>query len=384
MHGIHPKFKLANEHKIVHIKDVGNKEVQVSSFEGEMHFGDIKCPDHSEEICCLYCQNCNFGKLKSKNEMDEEKESCMKIELKIGKKYSTNLLSIMRVKHSIDGSIWVYSPSDDDHKTGSLQKLKLIENTLHEISKYELVVHDMTITPLNDILLCTDNDKIEGIDNKTGQLRNTKYNACLNAGCLVPSAICMKGNTIIFSAVNTDYPAHGRRVVIRLNKNGKQEHLHEYWGNGKPIFSFPLFLQCSNDKDNIFVVDGLSGEPLSAFRIILILGTEKIDKYVGHSSINSFDQKFCPTDIQVAPSNNIIVNDFNTDTLHILNPSGQLSAYVSLSDMGIQNSFSLCCTSTQLFIGCHPVQENECESIQENTNIAKLCELNIEGCSHFV
>ncbi|XP_052087432.1 E3 ubiquitin-protein ligase TRIM33-like [Mytilus californianus] len=273
---IHPKFKLANEHKIVNIKDVGHKEVQIRSCEEEIYFGNIKCTEHSEETCCLYCkvcdklicmqcvtkthkshifeeisngysirkenlkkhaitlkeqdktltndieklikikeedklqsgqvkkeittheksvkdeveqytkslideldtkwgsrqtaidkeidrvnelkikiqqkvkksedvmnikevtdffqkteeiknyikedvqisplekdsipsfisgklcQNCNFGNLKSKNEMDEEKKSSMKIELKIGKKYSTNLLSIMRVKHSID------------------------------------------------------------------------------------------------------------------------------------------------------------------------------------------------------------------------------------------------------------------------------------------
>ncbi|CAC5386593.1 unnamed protein product [Mytilus coruscus] len=56
---IHPKFKLANEHKIVHIKDVGHKEVQVSSFEEEIHFGDIKCTDHSNQTCCMYCKLCD-------------------------------------------------------------------------------------------------------------------------------------------------------------------------------------------------------------------------------------------------------------------------------------------------------------------------------------
>lgn len=194
----------------------------------------------------------------------------------------------------------------------------------------------------------------------------------------------MKGNKIFVGAVNSDYPAHGRRVVIRMNKNGKQEDLHEYRGNFHPIFSFPLALACSNDKENIFVVDGLMGESSSAFRIILIFGTEKIEKYEGHSSINTFEQKFCPSAIQTAPSNNIIVNDVSTNTLHILSPSGQLSAYVSLSDMGIQNSISLCCTSTQLFIGEDFFQEDGCGSNQENMNMAKLYELNIEGCSHLV
>ncbi|CAG2226345.1 unnamed protein product [Mytilus edulis] len=324
----------------------------------------------------------DFGKLKAKNEMsemDEENESGMKIKLNMGNEYSTDLINILRVTHSSDGSIWLYSPLDDDHNTGSLRKVELIENTLHEISKYELIAHDMTVTPSNDILLSTNDVKIKRIGNKTGQLMNTKY----TAGSLVPSAICMKGNTILFSAVNRDYPVHGRRVVIRMNRNGKQERLHEYWGNGEPIFSFPLSLACSNDKENIFVVDGLSGHRESAFRIIFFLGTETIEIYKGHSSVNSFDQQFCPTDIQAAPSNNIIVNDFSTNTLQILNPSGQLSAYVSLNEMGIQNSYSLCCTSKQLFIGCITDEENECEQNQEQI-MAKLYELNIEGCSHLV
>lgn len=223
-------------------------------------------------------------------------------------------------------------------------------------------------------------NKIKRIDNKTGQLRNTKY----NTQSLLPTAICMKGNTICVGAVNSDYPAHGRRVVIRMNNRGIQENLHEFWGNGDPIFSFPYSLACSNDKENIFVVDGLSSHSTSTFRVMLIFGTEKIEKYEGHSSINSFEQKFCPSDIQTAPPNNIIVNDVSTNTLHILSPSGHLSVYVSLSEMGIQNSLSLCCTSTQLFIGCDSVQEIGCESNQEKTNMAKLYELNIEGCSHLV
>ncbi|CAC5386594.1 unnamed protein product [Mytilus coruscus] len=240
----------------------------------------------------------------------------------------------------------------------------------------------MAVSQWNDILLCTNDNRIKGIDERTDRLRNCKLD--VGVGYLIPSAICSKGFLTVVGAINNDYPKHGKRVVIKMNEKGQHEHVTEYDTNGQPIFTYPLSVACINDMQNVFVIDGLSHDTYSAFRLVILLGTDKIAYYDGHSTLNnSFDKKFCPIAIQAAPSNNIIVNDISTNALHILSPSG-LSAYVSLSDLGIQCSFSLCCTSTQLFIGCRSVQGNGYDSNQESKDMAKLYELNIEGCSYLV
>ena len=553
---IHPKFKLANEHKIVHIKDIENKEVQVRNYENEIHFGDIKCTDHSDQTCCMYCKSCdklvcvqcvikthkshvfeeissgyslkrenlrkhtfiwkkqaeiltneiekleniqednkiqykevnekiithekavkdevekftksvkdgldtkwdliqvgteteidrvkerkmniqermkkaedlmnikdgnkffkdikdmeislkdgfqytapnkyvkeilptfvpgmfiqdNFGNLKLNNcSSNDEENPCTKIELKIGKEYLTTVDTVYRVAHCKDGHIWICSNIGTSE---ILQKVKPTGNELKEISSYKIihVVYDMAVSQWNNILLCTNDNQIQSIEERTGQLRNTKF----GVEYLIPSAICSREFLIVVGAINNDYPKHGKRVVIKMNEKGEHEHVMEYDKNGQPIFTYPLSVACTNNLQTVFVIDGLSHDTYSAFRLVIQTGSDSFEYYEGHSTLNnSFDKRFCPIAIQAAPSNSIIINDFSTNALHILSPSG-LSAYVSLSELGIQCSFSLCCTLTHLFIGCQSFQGNGCESNQESMDRAKLYELNIEGCSYLV
>ncbi|CAG2187396.1 unnamed protein product [Mytilus edulis] len=323
----------------------------------------------------------NFGLLELNNgSSNDEENPCTKIQLKIGKEYLATVDTVNRVAHCTDGHIWICS---NIGTSGILRKFKPTENKLKEISSYEIIVYDMAVSQWNDILLCTNDNRIQGIEERTGRLRNCKLD--VGVGYLIPSAICSKGFLTMVGAINNDYPKHGTRVVIKMNEKGQHEHVIENDTYGQPIFTYPLSVACTNDMQTVFVIDGLSHDTFSAFRLVILLGTDEIAYYQGHSTLNnSFNKKFCPIAIQAAPSNNIIVNDISINALHILSPIGQLSAYVSLSDLGIQCSFSLCCTSTQLFIGCQSFQGNGCESNQESTDMAKLYELNIEGCSYLV
>ncbi|CAC5386590.1 unnamed protein product [Mytilus coruscus] len=317
---------------------------------------------------------CNFGKIKSNNDIsDEDENASVKLKLSIGKEYVTSLSHVARVGISSDGYVWIYSQSS---RSQLLMKTKQTGNMLKEITKHEIFIRSMAVTPWNDILLCNNNERIQRFDTRTGQLRNSKY----NVGSLGPVSICVKDNFIVVGAINRDYPVHGRRVVIKMNKNGQHIYTAEFHENYAPIFIYPLSLVCTDDAQNIFVIDGLSHT--HGCRIAMVLQNNNIQYYEGHSSINSFNKPFRPTSIQAAPSSNIIVNDTSTNTLHILDPYGRLSAYMNLNDMGIHNGFSLCCTEKQLFIGCHTVQKDGCEN-QEKTK-ASLYELNIEGCSHLV
>lgn len=51
---IHPKFKNANEHTIVDIKDVA-----LGDANRIMNFTNVKCKAHKPQLCCLFCSNCD-------------------------------------------------------------------------------------------------------------------------------------------------------------------------------------------------------------------------------------------------------------------------------------------------------------------------------------
>ncbi|XP_076101154.1 uncharacterized protein LOC143070938 [Mytilus galloprovincialis] len=50
---IHPKFRNANDHKIVDIKDIGHHNE-------ELDFTSIKCIEHSGQFSCLFCKKCDI------------------------------------------------------------------------------------------------------------------------------------------------------------------------------------------------------------------------------------------------------------------------------------------------------------------------------------
>ena len=52
---VHPKFKNANQHKIIGIKEVGQTESMEKIC---LDFSNIPCEAHSEQFCCLYCTTC--------------------------------------------------------------------------------------------------------------------------------------------------------------------------------------------------------------------------------------------------------------------------------------------------------------------------------------
>ncbi|XP_071162325.1 uncharacterized protein [Mytilus edulis] len=50
---VHSKFKNANDHKIISLRDVGKHRE-------EMDFTNIKCPEHTGQFSCFYCSKCEI------------------------------------------------------------------------------------------------------------------------------------------------------------------------------------------------------------------------------------------------------------------------------------------------------------------------------------
>lgn len=51
---VHAKFKNAREHRVVDIKDVGKYASSMDTF----NFCEVKCQEHPEHVCCVYCKTC--------------------------------------------------------------------------------------------------------------------------------------------------------------------------------------------------------------------------------------------------------------------------------------------------------------------------------------
>ena len=52
---VHTKFKNAKDHKIV----VLNRERHAGSLQSpELNFTTIKCKQHTDQMCCIYCEDC--------------------------------------------------------------------------------------------------------------------------------------------------------------------------------------------------------------------------------------------------------------------------------------------------------------------------------------
>lgn len=74
--------------------------------------------------------------------------------------------------------------------------------------------------------------------------------------------------------------------------------------------------------------------------------------YTGHPDINSEDKPLRPVRMLVTPTDNVLIMDYNTDHLHILNNNGDLVAYYSLNDTGMIKPFSLALASSgNIYIG---------------------------------
>ncbi|XP_052101131.1 uncharacterized protein LOC127735077 [Mytilus californianus] len=87
---VHSKFKNAQDHKIIDIRDIGLHST-------ELDFKNIKCKEHDEQNCCLFCKTCDnlvcptcVSKVHKKHDIIEIREE---YDIKIGKlkKEKTNI-----------------------------------------------------------------------------------------------------------------------------------------------------------------------------------------------------------------------------------------------------------------------------------------------------
>ncbi|XP_071169012.1 uncharacterized protein [Mytilus edulis] len=282
----------------------------------------------------------------------------VKVSLSIVNHYQTNLSVVTHLSPCPDDSLWIACTQDK-----VLRKVKPEGFNLKTISTFNIKVYGMAITASDDLLVSTGKSRLQMISSTSGKVTNNVF----DISPLFPVAIHItSGGQIIVGGYNDE-----RRAVFVLNKSGDHEAVYDHDKHNQPIFSYPKRITTTSNG-NIHVADYDTDEG-SGKVVVLGPGGDVIHIYKGDTDINK-KKPFKPVGIVTTPRDNVIVDDIDTHTLHILNNSGHLITYIKTTDNGIKYPCSLAFSPTgQLYIGCAQQQGSTAKE-------AKLYKVNISGC----
>ncbi|VDI63348.1 Hypothetical predicted protein [Mytilus galloprovincialis] len=334
---IHPKIKTAGKHKIISIKDIlspasPNKDAGSTS--------------------------------------PSSKDSA-NVDVTVVEEYQTQLDGVVQLAISLDDSLWI---GEGFHKKGmrlfsshtGLQKVKCERNKLKVISSFNIEVFGIAITPGNDLLVASDEPILKQIKSGTNKVVETVY----NVDPYQPWSIYVTSkNKVIVGGKNY---AEDKGIVIVMDQDGNHEKMYGEDQTKGISFAIPWKITATNN-DHIFVIDMTFGDNRKGK--VVVLGQEDIiNTYSGHSVINTEDIPFKPLDVTTTLTNNVIVADMLSSTLHILNSSGHLITYISLNNKGIRKPISVELAMAghfcMLYIGTSGDDHKD----------AKLYKLNMIGC----
>ncbi|VDI25571.1 Hypothetical predicted protein [Mytilus galloprovincialis] len=277
----------------------------------------------------------NIGSLQEDRSLSAETH----VSLVINNAYQTELDSIVYISPCLDQSIWISSGT-----LGILQRVKPEGTNLKVMSKFDIKVYGMAVTPSNQLLLCVlGKIRLQQISS-TSELTDSIYDVSPFLPCVIH---VVSDNKLIVGAHNDKLK---RSVVIIMNKKGDKEAVYEYDKHKQPLVTDTRCITTTSNG-NIHVVDEISDDWCGK---VMVLGQEGhiINQYTGHPTINK-SEPFKPVHIVTTPSDNVVVMDLDTDILHILNDNGHLISYFNTKDIGIEFPYSLALNTTgQLYIGC--------------------------------
>lgn len=285
-----------------------------------------------------------------------------KTDVKFAKQFVTDVQQVHYLSIMHDDTLWIACNTQ-----GVVQHVKTDGNRLKVITSVNLDIFGMAVSPTNNVILVTNGTKLKQI-NASGTPEDSKYS--IHPLQPISLHITSDGKMLVGGwSKGPAFPVKGRRVVIMMDKEGVNEIIMDLDKNGKPLFSYPLYIT-STRNGNIFVVDRLSNDSIGRV-VVLSQDGELLHLYTGSSDTNTKRGVFKPLRILATGADNVIVSDMYTNTLHFLNNSGHLIKVFETGDMGIIFPMSMCFnTAGQLYVGC----SNSKGSSAAN---AKLFELNI-------
>ncbi|CAC5382140.1 TRIM71 [Mytilus coruscus] len=325
--GVH--LKITKDHRILNINDIGKQELSKDT----IIFSDVKCDEHSQQACCLFCNTCNklicpkcITKVHNGHELIEEEDykkgkveqkpkQKSEIKLEISKEYTTDLTYIHFIAVCSDGSMWMA-----DNIKSKLQHVKLMENRTEVITSLNTQIYGIATTHSNDILVTTTGEtKLKLINTMTGQITDSRY----DVKPLYPVGIHVTSDhRVIIGGWSGDIPCHRKMCSDGVDQEGKQLQEYEHDKHNKPLITYPVFLT-NTSNGNICVVDWLDKDHRSRV-VVLSPGGDILGTYTGHPDVNTKKKPFNPGGILTTPSDNIVVTDMDNHLLHILSDQGQM------------------------------------------------------------
>lgn len=330
---IHPKFKSADEHEIVSLKEL-------SALSDRSNSTTIKDTKKAE----LY--------------------------VTVDREFVIAFPYLYALSSSSEESVWICTKNpikglSKSTTTKLLQKVRTTGYKLELISSFNIETYDIAVTPSHDLLLVTDG-QIKQISDGANVVTDCKY----SVAPLQPISIHVTHDykVIVGAAIGGElFSASGRRVVIIMDKYGIHQTVFEHDKKTEALFTLP-YRALSTSNGTIVVLDRLSVECHG--RLVFLGPRDRINYYTGHPEINTMDKPFKPFDIAATSSGNIFVAD--GFSLHILTCNGQLMAYYEMKTLGISNAHFLAINMSErlsiLYIGCSTTEESpdKCKLYRSN------------------
>ncbi|VDI23046.1 Hypothetical predicted protein [Mytilus galloprovincialis] len=341
---IHSKFKSEKEHKIIDIKDVGRHDKTVDQKRKEMDQEDQKL------VSISGLQTAGVSSALTNDKLINVKQ------------YQTEMLNIHFLGLSVDGSLWIGDGAKRDlhYICTSLQNVQLLRDKVTVISRFNMVILGIAVTPSNDILMATGKPRLMQI--KAGSNRVSESVYCEDMSRYIQCVHASKDGRVIMG---------GGKFVVVMDTCGKYLTRYENDKNKKPIFKGPLVCSItSTSNGNIFIIEYFHEG------VVMLGKGDVIDIYTGNPVYNYNIGSFNPISVVTTPMDNVLVADNGNHTLHILDNNCQLLTVCNIRDIGIKSPASLAIIMEGpfpvLYIGCHV-----CES---NPETGKLFKMNIMEC----
>ncbi|CAG2191701.1 unnamed protein product [Mytilus edulis] len=192
--------------------------------------------------------------------------------------------------------------------------------------------------------------RLQIVNSTTGLMTDSNYHEEPIAGLSVPNCVHLTKNDTVIIGVGV-LEKNVEPAVIVMGHDGRCLSKYEQRLYNKPLFTCPKEITTTKNG-NICVLDC----PDADHKRVVVLGEKGEYKqiYTGHYRLNKGRMKrFSPTDLFTTPADNIVITDFHTSLLHVLNCGGNLIGYYNLYDIGIIYPFSISLsTKGHMYIGC--------------------------------
>ncbi|XP_063447182.1 E3 ubiquitin-protein ligase TRIM45-like [Mytilus trossulus] len=159
---VHPKFKSAESHQIIDLKDVGQL-----NYEEEIDFSLFKCVDHSWQPCCLYCEGCNVmvcpscvDGIHKKHELVEIKMAIQRKVVSVRNRIKLNEFALKELKENDRKLREIHSTEKDSYDKSGDKILEQEKHILHILQNHTKTLKD----ELNEKWIDMDNSVSEEIN----------------------------------------------------------------------------------------------------------------------------------------------------------------------------------------------------------------------------